>query len=151
MPWSLKECVWCWPGCPASAGSRSSQSDDARGGEGGLCTKTIPYSVATPRLTPQPQKPTLLHWARWKVVSHPHSAHLRGLPHCCFLTWSARGDQPGKLGEIFMPGSNPEIQTETAWGVHREVGCLKAAQVTLIACTANSRTIVLGVPTVAQQ
>lgn len=68
--------------------------------------KTIPYSVATPRLTPQPQKPTLLRWARWKVVSHPHSA-LEGVATLLLLnlecTWRSAGEAWGNIHAWVQP------------------------------------------------
>lgn len=75
--------------------------------------------------SPQPQKPTHPHQVRWKVVSHPPPQRtLEGSLQYCFLTWLHVEITQGEPGEILMPAA---IQTEMAWGVDWELGCLKAA------------------------
>lgn len=59
--------------------------------------------------SPQPQKPTHPHQARWKVVSHPPPQRtLEGSLQYCFLTWLHVEITQGEPGEILMPGSYPQ-------------------------------------------
>lgn len=83
------------------------------------CTKYNP---------PNPRNPHTLIRQGGKCIPPSPSRHAQGVPTVLLLNLVARGDHPGGAwGNTHAWVLPAAIQTEMAWGVDWELGCLKAA------------------------